>query len=227
MNLNAFLLFLQLQMELKRQSLGLEINEKYKRTVTVLNELEKEKAEKKRVYEEVYEALLQDMNKPEEAQRSKPSSKSSSFRAHRTTSFTITGGIRQYAKIKCVLIGDGGTGKTSIIHYFMHKRRHETYIPTIFDNRSVDVQHGNALVTVNFWDTAGQDGYDKLRPLSYTDSHVALLVFSVTSQTTLNIVIGKWHPEFSHYCRKVPFILVGNKTDPMQDQQVSLSWVRV
>ena len=215
-----------MQAELKRQSQGFETNEKYKRTVTVLYELEKEKAEKQRVYEEIYEALLKDMNRQEEDQHkpkisSKPSSKSSSFRTKRIPSFTLSNPIRSYAKIKCVLIGDGGTGKTSIIHYFMHKRRQEGYVPTIFDNRSVEVQQGNVLVTVNFWDTAGQDCYDKLRPLSYADAHVALLVFSVTSQTTLNNVLGKWHPEFQHYCRKVPFVLVGNKTDPMQDQQVS------
>ena len=211
-----------MQAELKRQSQSFETNEKYKRTVTVLNELEKEKAEKQKVYDEIYEALLKDMNKMESEHSSKQSSRNSTIRAMRTPSFTISGGIRHYAKIKCVLIGDGGTGKTSIIHYFIHKRSHDSYVPTIFDNRAVEVLHGNTSVTVNFWDTAGQDGYDKLRPLSYADAHVALLVFSVTSQTTLNNVLAKWHPEFRHYCNKVPFILVGNKTDPMQDQDVCI-----
>jgi len=192
--------------------------------VTVLNELEKEKAEKQKVYDEIYEALLNDMNKEDEEQKAKPSSRTSTIR---TPSFTVTGGIRHYAKIKCVLVGDGGTGKTSIIHYFINKTRLESYVPTIFDNRSVEIQLGNTMVTVNFWDTAGQDGYDKLRPLSYADSHVALLVFSVTSQTTLNNVLAKWHPEFKHYCRKVPYILVGNKTDPMNDQKVSYTMLHV
>lgn len=210
-------------MELKRQSQSFEGNEKYKRTVTVLNELEKEKAERQKVYDEIYETLLKDMNQEGSEHASKQSSRTSTVNyATRSPSFTLGGGIRHYAKIKCVLVGDGGTGKTSIIHYFMHKRRNESYIPTIFDNRAVEVSHNNTLVTVNFWDTAGQDGYDKLRPLSYADSHVALLVFSVTSQTTLNNVLAKWHPELEHYCRKVPFILVGNKTDPMEDQKVNV-----
>ncbi|XP_067937402.1 uncharacterized protein [Watersipora subatra] len=208
-----------LQEELKRQSQTFETNAKYKQTVTVLGELEKEKAERQKVYDEVYETLLKDINKLEEDRTYSRTSSVKNSAAVRTPSFTLSGGIRHYAKIKCVLIGDGGTGKTSIIHYFMHRRRNESYIPTIFDNRSVEVMHGNTLTTVNFWDTAGQDAYDKLRPLSYSDAHVALLVFSVTSQTTLNNVMAKWHPEFRHYCRKVPFLLVGNKTDPMQDQK--------
>jgi len=128
---------------------------------------------------------------------------------------------RHHAKIKCVLIGDGSVGKTSIIHYFINKQSQPSYVPTIFDNRSVDVTHGHTLVSVNFWDTAGQDAYDRLRPLSYSDAHVALLVFNVQSQISLNNVLAKWHPELKHYCRKVPYILVGNKTDPIRDPEVS------
>ena len=201
--------------------------------MTVLNELEKEKAERQRVYDEIYETLLKDMNKetlePKVSAKpsSKPSSKTSTLSRtghNRVPSFSM-GGIRHYAKVKCVLVGDGGTGKTSIIHYFMHREKQQSYIPTVFDNRAIEVVQGNTHVTVNFWDTAGQDSYDKLRPLSYADSHVALLVFSVTSQTTLNNILAKWHPEFRHYCRKVPFILVGNKTDPMEDQQVSCNLI--
>lgn len=218
-----------MQTELKRQSQNFESNEKYKRTVTVLNELEKEKAERQRVYDQIYETLLKDMNKEEREPKvsaklsAKPSSSKTSTLSrtshNRVPSFSM-GGIRNYAKVKCVLVGDGGTGKTSIIHYFMHREKQQSYIPTVFDNRAIDIIHGNTQVTLNFWDTAGQDAYDKLRPLSYADSHVALLVFSVTSQTSLNNILAKWHPELRHYCRKVPFILVGNKTDPMEDQQV-------
>lgn len=189
--------------------------------MTVLYELQKEKAEEQRVYKEMCDTYLKDMNKMEMEQDAKPSSRRSTMRStSRAPSFSISGGIRRFAKIKCVLLGDGGAGKTSIIHYFIHKRKLESYIPTIFDNRSIDVMHKNTQITINFWDTAGQDGYDKLRPLSYADAHVAILVFSVTSQTTLNNALDKWYPELKHYCKKVPFILVGNKTDPLDEQKV-------
>lgn len=219
----------QLQTELKRQSQSQSQanDEKYKKTVAVLQELEKEKAEKQRVYNEIYETLLKDLEKVDDCEKEKSSRASTLSRpsrpqrqsSFRTPSFTL-GGLRQHAKIKCVLVGDGGTGKTSIIHYFIHKQRLQSYVPTVFDNRCVDITNGNTLVSVNFWDTAGQEAYDKLRPLSYADAHVVLLVFSITSQTTLNNVLAKWHPEIKHYCKKTPIILVGNKTDPIEDQVV-------
>lgn len=195
--------------------------------MAVLGELEREKAKKEQYCDEVYEKLLKNMNKADDetdkASRSSTLSKSNKSAvkvAHfRTPSFTL-GGFRHYAKIKCVLVGDGGTGKTSIIHYLIHSQRLQSYVPTVFDNRSIDITNGSTLVTVNFWDTAGQEGYDRLRPLSYGDAHVAILIFSVTSKTTLNNVLAKWQPEIKHFCKNVPLILVGNKTDQCEDKEV-------
>ena len=53
----------------------------------------------------------------------------------------------------------------------------------------------NVEVELSLWDTAGQEDFDKLRPFSYPDSHVVLIVFSIDSPDSLENVVEKWNPE--------------------------------
>ena len=69
------------------------------------------------------------------------------------------------------------------------------------------------IVPVGLWDTAGQEDYDRLRPLSYASADVFLACFTVTTRSTLDNIENKWIPELKHYGRKVPIILVGCKKD--------------
>ena len=67
------------------------------------------------------------------------------------------------------------------------------------------------------WDTAGQEDYDRLRPLSYPDTDVILMCFSIDSPDSLENIPEKWTPEVKHFCPNVPIILVGNKKDTRND----------
>ena len=69
------------------------------------------------------------------------------------------------------------------------------------------------------WDTAGQEDYDRLRPLSYPDTDVILMCFSIDSPDSLENIPEKWTPEVRHFCPNVPIILVGNKKDLRNDEQ--------
>ena len=73
----------------------------------------------------------------------------------------------------------------------------------------------NKLVQVELalWDTAGQEDYDRLRPLSYPDTDVILMCFSIDSPDSLQNIPEKWVPEVKHFCPNVPIVLVGNKKD--------------
>lgn len=62
-------------------------------------------------------------------------------------------------------------------------------------------------------DTAGQEEYDRLRPLSYANANVFLVCFSVVNPVSFENVSSKWIPELIHFCPDVPSILVGTKID--------------
>ena len=67
------------------------------------------------------------------------------------------------------------------------------------------------------WDTAGQEDYDRLRPLSYPDTDVIIMCFSIDNHDSLENIPEKWTPEVKHFCPNVPIILVGNKKDLRND----------
>jgi hypothetical protein len=61
----------------------------------------------------------------------------------------------------------------------------------VFENYVADVEVDNKHVELALWDTAGQEDYDRLRPLSYPDSHVILICFAVDSPDSLDNVQEK------------------------------------
>ncbi|PAA82965.1 hypothetical protein BOX15_Mlig027730g3 [Macrostomum lignano] len=117
--------------------------------------------------------------------------------------------------LKCVVVGDSNVGKTSLIMTYVQSAFYEDSIPTVFDSHEVTVNHGEANKSRQLvvCDTAGQETYDRLRPLSYPDTHVFLLCFSVNNSTSLSNVIEKWHWELKHHSPNTPIILVGTKSD--------------
>ncbi|XP_053417089.1 rho-related GTP-binding protein RhoD isoform X1 [Nycticebus coucang] len=119
---------------------------------------------------------------------------------------------------KVVLVGDGGCGKTSLLMVFADGAFPESYTPTVFERYCVNLEVKGKPVNLQVWDTAGQDDYDRLRPLFYPDASVLLLCFDVTSPHSFNNVFDRWYPEVSHFCEKVPVIVVGCKTDLRKDK---------
>ena len=66
----------------------------------------------------------------------------------------------------------------------------------------------------------GQEDYDRLRPLSYPQTDVFLVCFSVTSPASFENVREKWFPEVFHHCPGVPCLIVGTQIDLRDDQSV-------
>eukprot|EP01115_Flamella_aegyptia_P002796 TRINITY_DN139_c1_g1_i1.p1 TRINITY_DN139_c1_g1~~TRINITY_DN139_c1_g1_i1.p1 ORF type:complete len:191 (-),score=43.34 TRINITY_DN139_c1_g1_i1:65-637(-) len=119
--------------------------------------------------------------------------------------------------IKLVVIGDGAVGKTCLLISYAKKEFPKDYIPTVFDNYVVNLTAGEQNIELGLWDTAGQEEYDRLRPLSYANANVFLLCFSIISPVSFENVTAKWYPELMHFCPEVPFILVGTKCDVRND----------
>lgn len=78
-----------------------------------------------------------------------------------------------------------------------------------FDNYSAPMVVDGISVSLGLWDTAGQEDYDRLRPLSYPQTDVFLICFSVASPSSFENVTSKWYPEIKHHCPDAPMILVG------------------
>ena len=79
---------------------------------------------------------------------------------------------------------------------------------------------GDSPYTLGLFDTAGQEDYDRLRPLSYPQTDVFLVCFSVTSPASFENVREKWFPEVHHHCPGVPCLIVGTQTDLRDDANV-------
>ncbi|XP_063015503.1 rho-related GTP-binding protein RhoD [Melospiza melodia melodia] len=122
-------------------------------------------------------------------------------------------------EVKAVIVGDGGCGKTSLLVAFAKGDFPKVYVPTVFEKYTASLQVAGKPVKIHLWDTAGQEDYDRLRPLSYSDANVVLMCFDVTDSNSFDNILTKWYPEVNHFCKGVPVLLVGCKTDLRQDQE--------
>uniref|UniRef100_A0A5F4VVQ0 Cell division control protein 42 homolog n=1 Tax=Callithrix jacchus TaxID=9483 RepID=A0A5F4VVQ0_CALJA len=106
--------------------------------------------------------------------------------------------------IKCVVVGDGAVGKTCLLISYTTNKFPSEYVPTVVDNYAVTVMIGGEPYTLGLFDTAGQEDYDRLRPL-------------MVSPSSFENVKEEWVPEITHHCPKTPFLLVGTQIDLRDD----------
>lgn len=122
--------------------------------------------------------------------------------------------------LKCVLLGDGAVGKTSLVVSYTTNGYPTKYVPTAFDDFSAVVQVDGTPIRLQLCDTAGQDEFDKLRHFCYHKSAVFLLCFSVVSPSSYQNVVEKWMPEIRAHCPAAPVLLVGTQCDLRGDVKV-------
>ncbi|AQZ11347.1 CDC42 (YLR229C) [Zygosaccharomyces parabailii] len=122
--------------------------------------------------------------------------------------------------LKCVVVGDGAVGKTCLLISYTTNQFPADYVPTVFDNYAVTVMIGDEPYTLGLFDTAGQEDYDRLRPLSYPSTDVFLVCFSVISPPSFENVKEKWFPEVHHHCPGVPCLIVGTQIDLRDDKVI-------
>ncbi|VDM32614.1 unnamed protein product [Hydatigera taeniaeformis] len=119
--------------------------------------------------------------------------------------------------MKCVVVGDGAVGKTCLLISYTTNKFPSEYVPTVFDNYAVTVMIGGDPMVLALFDTAGQEDYDRLRPLSYPQTDIFLLCFSVVNPTSFANVKEKWFNEVKHHAPNTPYLLVGTQIDLRDD----------
>jgi len=124
--------------------------------------------------------------------------------------------MAQVERVKCVAVGDGAIGKTSLLIAFTEKRFPEDYVPTVFENYITTIDIDGKEVSVSLWDTAGQEELASLRSLSYPDTDIFLLCFSLVDETSLRSAEEKWYPEITEKCAEAKIFVVGTKSDLLQ-----------
>eukprot|EP00933_Yihiella_yeosuensis_P052073 TRINITY_DN50063_c0_g1_i1.p1 TRINITY_DN50063_c0_g1~~TRINITY_DN50063_c0_g1_i1.p1 ORF type:complete len:215 (-),score=39.80 TRINITY_DN50063_c0_g1_i1:156-800(-) len=120
--------------------------------------------------------------------------------------------------LKLVVVGDHASGKTSLLISYTTNAFPEDYIPTVFDNYSANVAFNGKTINLGLWDTAGSEDYDRLRPLSYPQTDVFLVCFSLQKKSTFENCKTKWAPELRHHVPNAPIILAGLITGNKEDE---------
>ncbi len=130
--------------------------------------------------------------------------------------------MKQKLILKLVLLGDPGVGKTSLIAQFVHARFKHSYQLTVgldISSKQVILDDGRT-VTLSINDIGGQARFAAIRHMFFKGAHLAMFVYDVTRQDSLDNIKDPWYKELMEFCgqpgktkSKIQTILVGNKSD--------------
>ncbi|KAG9073343.1 GTP-binding nuclear protein gsp1/Ran [Linnemannia hyalina] len=114
---------------------------------------------------------------------------------------------------KLVVIGDGGTGKTTFIKRHLTGDFEKKYLATIgVEVHPLEFYTNYGTILFETWDTVGQVRYCGLRDSYYINGQCAIIMFDVTSRISYKNV-ANWYRDLTRICSSIPIVLCGNKVD--------------
>ena len=127
--------------------------------------------------------------------------------------------------IKIVLLGESGTGKTSIIAQFTRGEFDPNVVTSIsaqFISKLTYIAEYDKTIKFDIWDTAGQEKFRSLAQIFYKDAKAIILVYDITNLKSFEELKNYWYPKIKENCQSDIILgLAGNKDDLYENEQVS------
>ncbi|KAI8641229.1 small GTPase superfamily [Parasitella parasitica] len=121
---------------------------------------------------------------------------------------------------KLVVCGDGACGKTSLLNVFTRDYFPQVYEPTVFENYVQEITVDQQTINLSLYDTAGQEEFDRIRLMSYENTHVFMLCFSVENRDSFQNIPDKWLDEVTeHGGPHAKIVLVALKCDLREEKR--------
>ena len=129
-------------------------------------------------------------------------------------------------QVKTVLLGESGVGKSCIILRYINgifSSTHSSTILSTFSSKKIKFDE-NTLITLNIWDTVGQEKFRAITKINYQDAAVIILVFDLTNKTSFNVIKDYWYPQVKGNApENVILVLVAAKCDLENRYEVDLN----
>ena len=119
--------------------------------------------------------------------------------------------------ITCAAVGNVLVGRSTLFVRYT-KGEYPSYIPpSLWEEYAATVTVNGEPYTLQMYNTAGDEDYDRLRPIFYQNADVIMLCFSVVDPCSYENITDRWRPEVHNFCPNVPIVLVGMKLDLRDD----------
>ena len=125
-------------------------------------------------------------------------------------------------KIKIIVVGDSGVGKTNLINRFASDKFDTNSKSTIgveFVYKTLKIN--KEIIKVEVWDTAGQERYRSITSSYYKGANGAIIVYDITDEDSFKNVESWMNEVIKKGKQNMQFLLVGNKKDLINDRVVS------
>lgn len=131
--------------------------------------------------------------------------------------------VQESFRVKVVLLGDGGVGKTSLIRRFVVDQYSDDYITTVgtkVSKKSLTLGHPAAEteMSMQIWDVLGQKGYSGVQETAIKGAQGVLMVYDVTNEDTRRGLEDYWMPAVWRLAGRVPMVIAANKSDLAADR---------
>ena len=130
--------------------------------------------------------------------------------------------VEDLIKLKLIVVGNQGTGKSCILNRFVNETFEENYQATIgLDFQSKNITIHDQDVRLIIYDTAGQEKFRSLIPMYIREAQIILFIYDISDRESFDS-LPKWIKEVKDVLTKeVVFVLIGNKIDLENQRKVS------